>query len=265
MNYNGFKTQRHFLRPRFSGAVRGLIVANITVFLIQLLFPRINSVLGLVPLLVIKKYFIWQLLTYMFLHGGFFHLFFNMFILWMFGSELESIWGKNEFLKYYFITGIGAGLIYVIAKHNSIIPTIGASGAIYGLLLAFGLTFPNRYIYLYFFLPVKAKFLVLILGTIEFFSAFGGSRDNIAHFAHLGGLLIGFLYLKFLKSKGRLLRKIIFVEKKGKDVDVEIDDTDFEDKVNDVLRKLSKVGLNGLTTYEKRILEEARKRYRTKM
>ncbi len=264
MNYNEFRTTRHFLRPHFSGAVRGLIIANIAVFFIQLLFPEMNSILGLVPVLVVKKYFIWQLFTYMFLHGGFFHLFFNMFVLWMFGSEIESIWGRNEFLKYYFITGVGAGIVYVIVKHNSVIPTIGASGAVYGLLLAFGLTFPNRYVYLYFFLPIKAKFLVLIFGCIEFFSAFSGSRDNIAHFAHLGGLLVGFLYLKLLKGKGRIWKKVILVERKDKDIDVEIDDTDFEDKVNDVLRKLSKVGLNGLTPYERRILEDARKRYNSR-
>lgn len=258
-----FRTNSQFLRPHFSGAVRALIIINIAVFFIQLLFRgEINSMFGLVPLLVVKKYYIWQLFTYMFLHGGFFHLFFNMFVLWMFGSELESIWGRNEFLKYYFITGIGAGIVYVIAKHNSIIPTIGASGAIYGLLLAFGLTFPNRYVYLYFFLPIKAKFLVLIFGVIEFIAAFSGSRDNIAHIAHLGGLLVGFLYLRFLKGKARRWRRLIFVEKKEKDIDVEIDDTDFEDKVNDVLRKLSKVGLNGLTPYEKNILEEARKKYK---
>lgn len=270
-NYE-FKMKRRFLRPQFSGAVRGVIIINIVAALIQLilgrldpiLFSKLNSLFGLVPHLVVKKFYVWQLFTYMFLHGNFFHLFFNMFILWMFGSELESIWGKSEFIKYYFITGIGAGIVYVIAKHNSVIPTIGASGAIFGLLLAFGLTFPNRYIYLYFFLPIKAKFLVLIFGIIEFIAAFSGSRDNIAHFAHLGGLLVGFLYLKFIKMRGGVWRKFIFVDRKDKDKDIDavIDDTDFEDKVNAVLRKLSKVGLDGLSSYEKNILEEARKRYK---
>lgn len=270
-NYE-FKMKRRFLRPQFSGAVRGVIIINIVASLIQLilgrldpiLFSKLNSLFGLVPHLVVKKFYVWQLFTYMFLHGNFFHLFFNMFILWMFGSELESIWGKNEFIKYYFITGIGAGIVYVIAQHNSVIPTIGASGAIFGLLLAFGLTFPNRYIYLYFFLPIKAKFLVLIFGIIEFIAAFSGSRDNIAHFAHLGGLLVGFLYLKFIKTRGGIWRKFIFVNRrdKDKDIDAVIDDTDFEDKVNAVLRKLSKVGLDGLSSYEKNILEEARKRYK---
>jgi len=262
MQYRKFENQSHFLRPRFSGAAKILIIVNIAVFLLQLLFPRLIYILGLIPVLVVKKYYFWQLITYMFLHGSFLHLFFNMFILWMFGSELESMWGKNEFLKYYFLTGIGAGLVYVLAKHTSPIPTIGASGAIFGLLLAFALAFPNRYLYLYFFIPIKTKYLVIILGTIEFVAAIAGSKDNIAHFAHLGGILAGFLYLRFLKRSAQFLRRFIFVEKKEKDVDIEVDDTELEDKVNDVLRKLSKVGLKGLTPYEKDILEQARKRYR---
>lgn len=263
MEYSNFGSRRHFLRPRFSGAARALIIVNAGMFFIQILSGgRLSGFLGLVPSLVVKKYFFWQVVTYMFLHGGFFHLLINMFVLWMFGSELESRWGKNEFLKYYFITGIGAGLVYLATRYNSSIPTIGASGAIFGLLLAFGFTFPNRYVYLYFFIPIKAKFLVFIFGGIEFIAAFSGSENNIAHFAHLGGLLVGFLYLKFIKGKGKIFRKIIFVDRGDKDIDASVDDTEFEDKVNKVLRKLSKVGLDGLTPYEKNILEEARRRYR---
>lgn len=258
-----FSTPGYYLRPRFRGAVRVLILVNIGVFFIQLIAAReFTAMLGLVPLLVLKKFYLWQLVTYMFLHGGFFHLFFNMFILWMFGSELEARWGRNKFLRYYFITGIGAGAVYVLARFSSSIPTIGASGAIFGLLLAFGLTFPNRYVYLYFFIPVKAKFLVLIFGAIEFLAAFLGTQDNIAHFAHLGGLLFGFLYLKVFSGRGRFWRRFIFVDRPSGDADVEIDDTDFEDRVNQVLRKLSKVGFDGLTSYEKEILEKARRHYR---
>jgi membrane associated rhomboid family serine protease len=257
-----FSSRRHYLRPRFEGAVRVLILVNAAIFFLQIFIPRLATVLGLVPVLVLKKYYFWQLVTYMFLHGGFLHLIFNMFILWMFGSELEATWGRNMFLRYYFITGIGAGLVYVLARFNSVIPTIGASGAIFGLLLAFGLTFPNRYVYLYFFIPIKAKYLVLIFGAIEFFAAFAGAQDNIAHFAHLGGLLVGFLYLKVFRGRGGFWRRLVFTDRPQKDADVEVDDTDFEDKVNQVLRKLSKVGLDGLTSYEKEILEEARKRYR---
>jgi membrane associated rhomboid family serine protease len=261
---------RQFLRPQFSGVVRVLILVNVAVSVVQFLigrldpdlYNRINFFFGLVPSLVLKRYYVWQLVTYMFLHGSFFHLLLNMFILWMFGAEVESRWGKAEFLRYYFLTGIGAGVVYILARFNSPIPTIGASGAVYGLLLAFGMVFPNRYVYLYFFLPIKAKFLVLIFGAIEFISAFTRADSGIAHFAHLGGLLFGFLYLKFLKGRGRFWRRLVFVDRKDRDVDVEIDDTEFEDKVNNVLRKLSKVGLDGLTPYERDILEEARKRYR---
>ncbi len=262
MRYNGYRSGRQFLRPRFSGAVKTLIIINIAVFMLQYTFREAHSLFGLVPILVVKKYYLWQLVTYMFLHGGFFHLLFNMFVLWMFGSELESRWGRNEFLKYYFFTGIGAGIVYTAARFNSYVPTIGASGAIYGLLLAFALTFPNRYIYLYFFIPVKAKFLVLIFGLIELFAVLSRTGDSIAHFAHLGGLLVGFLYLKLLKGKPNILRRIIFTETKATDADVEVDDTVFEDTVNNVLRKLSKVGLDGLSPYERDILEQARKRYR---
>ncbi len=257
-----FSTERHYLRPRFRGAVRALILINIGVFFLQIIAPKLTMTLALVPVLVLKKFYLWQLVTYMFLHGGFFHLLFNMFVLWMFGSELEALWGRGKFLRYYFITGIGAGAVYVLARFSSSIPTIGASGAIFGLLLAFGLAFPNRYVYLYFFLPIKAKFLVLIFGAIEFFSAFLGAEDNIAHFAHLGGLLVGFLYLKVFSRSGKFFRRFIFVDRSPTDADVEIDDTDFEDRVNQVLRKLSKVGFDGLTSYEKEILERARRHYR---
>jgi len=262
MNGYDFEERQHPLRPRFSGAVKGLIIINGLVFFIQLIAPRIDNFLGLVPIYIWRRYFVWQIFTYMFLHGGFLHLFFNMFVLWMFGSELESVWGRKEFLKFYFIAGIGAGIVYVIARYNSSIPTIGASGAIYGLLLAFALTFPSRYVYLFFIIPIKAKYLVLVFGIIEFFAAFSGSQDNIAHFAHLGGILVGFLYLRFFKGKRNIVKRFIFLERKEKDIDAEVDDTEFEDRVNEVLRKLSQVGFNGLTNYEKSILEEARRRYK---
>jgi membrane associated rhomboid family serine protease len=264
MNNTQFSGNRYSLRPRFTGAVRALILVNVAIFFIQFIVRDLVQVLGLVPALVIRRYYLWQLVTYMFLHGSFLHLGFNMFILWMFGSELEARWGRNEFLRFYFITGIGAGLVYALVRLNSYVPTIGASGAIFGLLLAYGLTFPNRYVYLYFFIPIKAKFLVIIFGALEFFAAFAGARDNIAHFAHLGGLAVGLLYMKLFKGRMGFWRRLVFTDRKQKDADIEVDDTDFEDKVNDVLRKLSKVGLDGLSSYEKEILEQARKRYRDK-
>jgi membrane associated rhomboid family serine protease len=155
--------------------------------------------LGLDPYLVIHRFFIWQLVTYLFLHGGWFHIIFNMFALWMFGSDLESKWGGRKFLFYYFLTGIGAGILDVVLNTlfrpgiSSV--TIGCSGAVYGLLLAYGMLFPERLIYLYMIIPIKAKWFVVIMGAIEFVSSFG-SGSGISHFAHLGGMLFGYLYLR---------------------------------------------------------------------
>jgi len=133
----------------------------------------------------------------MFMHGGVWHVAINMFVLWMFGTELESIWGKTEFLKYYFVTGIGAGLVWLvfnIGGSNAFL--IGASGAVYGILMAYGLMFPNRTVYIYFLFPVKVKWFVLFIGVIAFFSSMG-TGSNISHLTHLSGMLIGYLYLRF--------------------------------------------------------------------
>jgi len=179
------------------------MISCVVVFLYQLISrgitgrSEINLILGLIPVLVWKKFFIWQLFTYAFLHGGIFHLFFNMFALWMFGCELERHWGTRVFVKYALVTGIGAGISTVIVSPNLVVPTIGASGLVYGILLAYGLLFPNRLIYLYFLFPIKAKYFVLIFGALELYASWSGSSDNIAHFAHLGGMLFGFVYLRY--------------------------------------------------------------------
>jgi len=119
-----------------------------------------------------------------------------MFALWMFGCELERTWGTRVFVRYALVTGVGAGISTVIASPNLGIPTVGASGLVYGILLAYGLLFPNRLIYLYLIFPIKAKYFVLIFGALELFASWSGSSDNIAHFAHLGGMLFGFVYLR---------------------------------------------------------------------
>jgi membrane associated rhomboid family serine protease len=149
---------------------------------------------------VIHRFYLWELVTYLFLHGGWFHIIFNMFALWMFGSDLENRWGGKQFLFYYFLTGIGAGILDVTlnALFHPAIPsaTIGCSGAVYGLLLAYGMIFPDRLIYLYMIIPVKAKWFVIIMGAIEFVSSFSGPGSGVSHVAHLGGMLFGFLYLR---------------------------------------------------------------------
>jgi membrane associated rhomboid family serine protease len=200
---------------QLSPAVKMIMLWNGILFLLQqIVGATLTYYLGLVPGLVAKG-FLWQPVTYMFLHGGFVHLLFNMFALWMFGSELEYLWGTRRWVRYYFITGIGAGVTTLIATWVAYalkignplmmgIPTVGASGAIYGLLLAFGLTFPNRRIYLYFLFPIPARLFVLIFGAIEFISSFQFASDGIAHFAHLGGMLIGYILLRGWPGQGLL-------------------------------------------------------------
>ena len=163
-------------------------------------FQDIFGLFGLQPRLVVHRFFVWQLVTYLFLHGGWFHIIFNMFALWMFGADLESKWGSKKFLFFYFLTGVGAGVLDVTV--NTIFPpavpsiTIGCSGAIYGLLMAYGMLFPDRLIYLYMIIPIKAKWFVAIMGLIELVSSFSTPGSGISHFAHLGGMLFGYLYLR---------------------------------------------------------------------
>jgi membrane associated rhomboid family serine protease len=181
--------------------VKNLLLANIGVFILQMFAPGLDRVMieyfGLVPVLALQHLFIWQFVTYMFLHGGLGHIFFNMFALWMFGVELERTWGTREFLKFYFLTGIAAGLSTAVFSWGSNIPTIGASGAIYGILAAYALFFPDRYVYLYLLFPIKMKYLAIILGVLEFVAARNQAQSGIAHVAHLGGMVVGYFYLRY--------------------------------------------------------------------
>jgi len=151
---------------------------------------------GLMPARVTYGFALWQFVSYMFLHGGGFHIFFNMLTLYMFGNELVRYWGPRRFLVYYFITGIGAGVCSWIVDTHSTAVVIGASGAIYGLLLAYGITYPNRIVYLNFLFPIKVKWLVAIMGAVAFFSSISGSDPGVAGVAHLGGMIVGYLFLK---------------------------------------------------------------------
>ncbi|MFA8298822.1 MAG: rhomboid family intramembrane serine protease [Hyphomicrobiales bacterium] len=266
-------------RPgRFSilpSAVKNLIIINIIVFLAQIGLEKafhidLAEYLGL-HYIEASNFKIYQIVTYMFLHGGYAHIFFNMFALWMFGSTIENIWGAKKFLLFYFFAGIGAGITNEIVYYFEIQPyleainqvinnpsvyglnqlvqegivrfdgykepalmesfnrlretgsmqslvsflsdykpilmdkfvTIGASGSVFGLLLAFGMMFPNSMIYIYFAIPIRAKYFVIIYGVIELVQGFY-ANDNVAHFAHLGGMLFGFILLYNWKRKGRL-------------------------------------------------------------
>ncbi|MGE5178147.1 MAG: rhomboid family intramembrane serine protease [Bacteroidota bacterium] len=182
-------------------AVKALLIANVAVFLFQMLARTLAQVslerlFGLVPYEVTHHLFLWQLVTYMFLHGGLMHIGFNMLALWMFGTELEYLWGTNRFTRFYFITGIGAAICSTLVQWNSLIPTIGASGAIYGLLAAYGLLFPDRIILLFFIIPIQAKYMMILYGLMEFYMAVTASGTGVAHVAHLGGMLFGWLYIR---------------------------------------------------------------------
>lgn len=212
--------------------VKNLLIINGILFLADLALARfgidLGNILGL-HFFMASDFKPFQLLTYMFMHGNFSHLFFNMFALWMFGNTLENIWGPKRFLLYYILCGLGAGLLqegvqyieYItqlsqyqmvntgsgvipMSQYLNLMTTVGASGAIYGLLLAFGMMFPNSMIYLYFLVPIKAKWFVIGYAVIELLTGIFSSGDHVAHFAHLGGMLIGLIILLIWKKKGQL-------------------------------------------------------------
>jgi membrane associated rhomboid family serine protease len=199
-----------FLRRFLSPAVMYILIANVAMFLLMVLISpwfeatkRFFFLLMQTPQLTVQKFYAWQLMTYMFMHADFFHLLFNMLILWFFASRLEDRWGTKRFLRFYFTVGIGAGIIHIIAAYltghqgNTM---LGASGALYGIMLAYALNWPNDVVLLYFIIPIKIKWLMLIAGILTFLgslqSAMSFSSDNISHVTHLGGLLVAFIYLR---------------------------------------------------------------------
>ncbi len=280
MNQESFRPGGWSLLPP---VIKNLLILNGIFFLATITFQNAFSIdlidrLGL-HYFAAEKFVPYQFITYMFMHGGFTHIFFNMFALWMFGRILENIWGPTRFLVYYFITGIGAALVHYIVfyievspvlqaieefqadpsisdfkafvnsehfqmisyeiqnefnafwnEFNNMVATnrhkalqmavdymsqyrttflnqpvvVGASGAVFGILLAFGMLFPNAVLYIYFAFPIKAKYFVIIYGAIELYSGFANTGGNVAHFAHLGGMLFGFLMLKYWKYTNKL-------------------------------------------------------------
>jgi len=187
-------------------AIKAIMIANGLAFVITFALPELRLTFGLRPADIVEKFAVWQLVTYMFLHGGISHILFNMLTLWMMGVELERRWGTRFFTKFYFTCGIGAGLTQVllgllpleVADHFYLLSTIGASGAIFGLLLAYALYFPHRPILMFFIFPVPAKYFVMILGTIQLLLASSGG-GGVAYTAHLGGIATGYLYHKGLR------------------------------------------------------------------
>jgi membrane associated rhomboid family serine protease len=225
--------------------IKNLLIINFLMFMGTTVFSGMG--LNLVKWLALyfpasPNFMPHQLVTHMFMHGDFGHVFFNMFALWIFGTALENLWGSKRFLIFYFVTGLGASLVHMgvhaIQYYDAInhltpelmslvekegygvmmsgqaykneylnlynqmlhVPTLGASGAVFGILLAFGMTFPNQYIYLYFLLPIKAKWFVIIYGALELYNGIMYTNDGIAHFAHLGGMLFGFFLIRYWRK-----------------------------------------------------------------
>jgi membrane associated rhomboid family serine protease len=186
-------------------AVKTLIIANVVVFLVQNIvgggsatsYPTLIQHFSFIPSLAIFGLQVWRFVTYMFLHGDFWHIGFNMFALWMFGSQIEARWGARNFLIYYFVCGLGGAIVYGMFKlfgMEAFTPMLGASAAVMGILLAYGMTFPNSIILFMFVIPMKAKYFVILLALIDLWSIPGGG--TVANLAHLGGMLAGFIFLK---------------------------------------------------------------------
>lgn len=256
-------------------AVKMLLIVNGIVFLLQkIMGPRLEGqfilLLGLLPRWALFRLFIWQFVTYMFLHGSFFHILLNMYALWVFGCEVERMWGPKAFYRYYFVTGIGAGIIHAAISFMipgmSMIPTIGASGAVLGVLTAFAMMFPNREItlLLFFILPVtmRARTLALLFAGMSLFGGMMGRAGSIAHFAHLGGMLIGYLYIKrdwkFDKIGARMRewqKKRQMHVHRNKEEELE----KLRRLVDQLLDKANEVGMENLTRDEKLLLKRASK------
>ncbi len=207
MAYRSGRTRalRFLSSGAFPPATKWLLLVNTAVFILTFLFHRsaavqeISGLLALTPRAVVEMFMVWQLATYMFLHGGFSHIIWNMLALWMFGADLERTWGAARFLRYYLICGVGAGVCVVVANYavgSPDVATIGSSGAIFGILLAYGLLFPTRTILWGFLIPIQAKYFVMIIGVVAFLMSMSGGNTGVSEFAHLGGLLVGYVYLK---------------------------------------------------------------------
>jgi membrane associated rhomboid family serine protease len=296
----------------FPPVLKNLIIINVAVFFIQMIFDNIsfggvpgayifnrylalNPLTGIDPVGLPNNFQIWQLLTYQFMHANFTHILFNMFALWMFGMEIENMMGPKKFLTYYLACGLGAGLFQLLlaplfsSAMAPMGPTIGASGAVFGVMIAFGMLFPDRYIFLYFLIPIKAKYLIAILVIFEFMSV--GGQSLIAHFAHIGGAITGLIFILIDRRKSFSRKSLFDNFKKPKanssfgstfrkpdvkrsisnnnvedanfyDINSKTKDEDAitQDVIDQILDKISQSGYQNLTEREKKILFEASKK-----
>ena len=188
--------------------IRALLISNVAVFVITFFAGRsLRAALDLLmlrPSDVVTHGYLWQLVTYMFLHQGIGHILFNMLALWMFGTEFERLWGTRRFLNFYFFCGVGAGLCVIVGNYlfgNPDVGTVGSSGAIFGILLASAVMWPDRQMLFYFLIPIKMKYFVAIIGAIAFLNSFNPASP-VSDVAHLGGMLFGYVFIKLPRMRG---------------------------------------------------------------
>lgn len=259
--------------------VKRLIIANVAVFILTIALSGIVPFLALIPRALLVQP--WTVVTYMFVHAGLFHLLFNMLALFFFGPPLEERWGSREFVKFYVVAGIGGALLSLLFP-NSIV--VGASGAVYGVMVAFAMFWPDNPIYIWGIFPVKAKWLVAFLVGISLFSSFGARGSGVAHLAHLGGALAAFLYLRSpwapsawgtapkpkRPGRWRVLSSRRTEPRPDEDLAASAaraasrrDDERALDDIDRILDKISDSGLSSLTDDERRRLDEASRRFRS--
>lgn len=242
-----------------SPVIKYLIILNAVVFLIQIASSiNLSRTFGLTPALFFSDFpnYLYQPITYMFLHAGLFHIFFNMFALWMFGTEIEYTWRSRPFLFYYIFCGFGGALFSLIFNSGLPIPIVGASGAIYGILVAYWLMFPERYLLIFFMFPMRVKYAIPLFAVITFLAA----GANVAHLAHLGGAVFGFAYIKL---DWRILKPFNFLKSlkyKRKSAKLEKNRQKAEEimkRVDEILDKINEVGIENISKEDKKFLDEA--------
>jgi membrane associated rhomboid family serine protease len=259
MRYYGDPVRPAWGKPLSGGVVNKLVIANVLAFLLQFIFAaHFTEIFALTPRAVVQKFYFWQPVTYMFLHGGFFHLFFNMLMTWMLGSTLESVWGGQRFLKYYLACGIGGAAFFMLFNFNNIV--VGASAAVFGLYLAYGILFPNNFIYIYFLFPIRAKYFVAFLALLQLAYGISGP-SGVAYFAHLGGMATGLLFFRREIANMGFWRRTRSQWETRRRVQREAFEEQEATKIDSILEKIHAKGYANLTTTEKRILENySRKR-----
>jgi len=235
-----------------------MLVVNSVMFVLWLIYPPLTSILGLTPARFFSDFpnLIYQVFTYMFMHAGFGHILFNMFALWMFGSEVEQTWGSARFGRFYILAGLAGAALTLIVRSGQAIPMVGASAAIYGVLVAYWLMFPHRMLYIYFMFPIKVKYAIpgmMILGFL-----FGG--PYVAHWAHAGGALFGLIYTRVDWSMLRLgnwFRRVKYERQEAKLQKNRQKAEDTMKRVDEILDKINEVGFENLTRAERQFLEDA--------